>query len=156
MTNARLSQIDLQDSSGRAPPPETEQEQRVAIFDLLEDNNFALPDGPDGPYRLKLDHSDGRLSFRITTETGADASQFTVSLGPLRQVVKDYTQICQSYYEAVRSKAPAEIEALDDARRSIHAVGASDLMDRMAPKATMDEPTARRLFTLVCALTTSG
>lgn len=153
--NARLSWIALDDSTGRAPPPEIEQEQRVAIFDLLEDNSFILPEGPGGPYRLKLGHSKGKLSFDLTTDAGLPAAAFTISLGPLRQVIKDYAQICESYYDAIRSSAPAQIEALDDARRNIHIEGARLLVERMEGKATLDEPTARRLFTLIFALLAS-
>ena len=149
---ARLYDVILDTGNARAPSPELEQEQRVAVFDLLEENAFTLPDAPEGPYRLVLGRAGRKLDFQLSTQSGDSAAGFTLSLGPVRQIVKDYGQICESYFEAVRSKPPAEIEALDEARRAIHLEGASALRETLTGKAEIDEPTARRLFTLVCAL----
>ncbi|MEM7296104.1 MAG: UPF0262 family protein, partial [Pseudomonadota bacterium] len=101
----RLTHIDLDDRNLPPPTPEIEQERRVAIFDLLEENSFALPardgrDVPDGPYRLGLSIREGRLVFQITTDGHDPAGEFHLSLGPFRQVVKDYFQICESYFQA--------------------------------------------------------
>lgn len=149
---SRLSDVVLDLADGVAPDPNLEQERRVAVFDLLEQNTFTLPEGPKGPYKLRLAQRDGQLVFDLATERGRPAAAFRLSLGPLRQVVKDYAQICGSYYEAVVSKPPAEIEALDEARRGIHREGAQMLQDRLEGKAHVDDETARRLFTLVCVL----
>lgn len=152
----RLCDLIVATASDRAPPPELEQEQRVAVFDLLEENRFEPVGAPEGPYRLTLGLSGSKLAFDLVTASGAPAASFPVSVGPLRQIVKDYTQICRSYYEAVRSKAPAEIEALDEARRAIHHEGAEALSSALEGKAKVDGPTARRLFTLVCAMMAGG
>lgn len=149
---ARLCSIDVADGTSVAAPPEIEQERRVAIFDLLEDNHFELTGAPAGPYRLTLGAERNKLRFALTDAEGVPASDFTVSLAPLRQVVKDYGQICSSYYEAVRTQSPAEIEALDEARRAIHGEGGRLLRERLEGRAELDEGTARRLFTLLCAL----
>ncbi len=157
MTNARLCHVEIDDSGLAPPTPEIEQERRVAIFDLLEDNRFALParddrEPPDGPYRLRLAIDEGRLVFDIGDERGAPVAAFHLSLGPFRQVVKDYFQICESYFEAVKRLPPSQIEAIDMARRGIHNEGARLLQERLAGKAEVDAPTARRLFTLICVL----
>jgi len=152
----RLSDVVLDAAGGRAPPPEIEQERKVAIFDLLEDNRFEPVGAPDGPYKLRLGLAEGRLAFALTTEAGGPAASFSLSLGPLRQVIKDYGKICTSYYEAVRSRPPAEIETLDEARRAIHGEGARTLAEGLDGKAILDEATAKRLFTLVCALGAEG
>ncbi len=156
MTN-RISHIEIDDSGLKAPTPEIEQERRVAIFDLLEDNSFALPargsaSVPTGPYHLLLAIRDRRLVFDIDTAEGADAAEFHLSLGPFRQVVKDYFQICESYFDAVKKLPPSQIEAIDMARRGIHNEGARVLQERMEGKADVDIDTARRLFTLICVL----
>ena len=39
---SRISQIDLDDRNLPPPTPEIEQERKVAIFDLIEDNSFCL------------------------------------------------------------------------------------------------------------------
>ena len=116
-----ISRISLDDSNLPPPTPEIDQERKVAIFDLLESNSFALPardeaPPPNGPYRLELSIRDRRLVFDLTTEEKVKAAEFHLSLGPFRQVVKDYFQICESYFEAVKTLPPSQIETIDMAR----------------------------------------
>lgn len=154
---SHIAAIDLDDSNLAPPTPEIEQERKVAMFDLLEDNSFALPargdrDVPAGPYNLHLSIKEKRLVFSLTTANAEPAAQFLLSLGPFRQVVKDYFQICESYFEAVKTLPPHQIETIDMARRGIHNEGARVLQDRLDGKADVDNDTARRLFTLICVL----
>ena len=156
MTNS-ICHIEIDDSNLPAPSPEMEQERRVALFDLMEDNSFALPardgrDIPPGPYRLHLAIREGRLVFDIDDAGARQVGEFHLSLGPFRQVVKDYHQICGSYFEAVKRLPPSQIEAIDMARRGIHNEGARILQERLDGKAIVDIDTARRLFTLICVL----
>lgn len=156
-----ICHIEIDDSNLPAPTPEIEQERKVAIFDLLEDNSFALPvreerELPAAPYRLGLAIRERRLVFDVDTEAGDDAAEFHLSLSPFRQVVKDYWQICESYYSAVKRLPPSQIEAIDMARRGIHDEGARVLQERLEGKAEVDHDTARRLFTLVCVLHFGG
>ncbi|MCA0271626.1 MAG: UPF0262 family protein [Proteobacteria bacterium] len=158
---SRICHIEIDDTNLPAPTPEVEQERKVAIFDLLEDNSFDLParaDGAkvDGPFRLALAIRDKRLVFDIGSEAGARLAEFHLSLSPFRQVVKDYFQICESYFEAVKRLPPAQIEAIDMARRGIHNEGARVLQERLDGKADLDIDTARRLFTLICVLHFGG
>ncbi len=154
---SRISQIELDDSNLPPPTPEIEQERKVAMFDLLEENSFTLPKrddriAPDGPYHVDLSIREKRLVFDITTESGEKASEFHLSLSPFRQVVKDYWAICESYFNAVKNMPPSQIETIDMARRGIHNEGARVLQERLEGKADVDTDTARRLFTLVCVL----
>lgn len=154
----RIARLEIDDSSLFAPSPEIEQERRVAVYDLLEDNSFAIPgrDGipaPEGPFALTLAVRDGRLVFDTATEDGAKVAEFHLSFGPFKQAVKDYFQICASYFDAVKKLPPSQIEAIDMARRGIHNEGARILQERLEGKADLDIDTARRLFTLVCVLT---
>jgi len=107
---------------------------------------------PAGPYRLGLAIRERRLVFDVQTEDAQPAAEFHLSLGPLRQVVKDYFQICESYFDAVKKLPPSQIEASDMARRGIHNEGARVLQERLEGKADVDIDTARRLFTLICVL----
>ncbi|MBV0912530.1 UPF0262 family protein [Anianabacter salinae] len=157
----RISHIDVDDANLPPPTPEIEQERRVAVFDLLEDNSFVIPardgrDAPDGPYHLGLAIRERRLVFDVKTETAADVAQFHLSLGPFKQAVKDYFQICESYFDAVKKLPPSQIEAIDMARRGIHNEGARILQERLEGKAEVDIDTARRLFTLICVLHWGG
>ena len=157
----RICAITLDDTGLATPTPEIEQERKVAMYDLLEDNSFALPvrDGrpvPAGPYALALSIRERRLVFDIRTEAQDLAGEFHLSLGPFRQVVKDYFQICESYFSAVKSLPPSQIETIDMARRGIHNEGARVLQERLQGKALVDTDTARRLFTLICVLHFGG
>lgn len=159
--SGRLCHIEVDDAGLPAPTPEIEQERRVAIFDLLEDNSFAPVgregrDVPTGPYRLRLAIRERRLVFDITTEAGAELAEFHLALSPFRQVVKDYFQICEAYFDAVKRLPPGQIEAIDMARRGIHNEGARVLQERLDGKAEVDTDTARRLFTLICVLHFGG
>ncbi|WP_370158940.1 UPF0262 family protein, partial [Salipiger bermudensis] len=121
---SHISQIDLDDGNLPPPTPEIEQERRVAMFDLMEENSFTLPvrDGrevPAGPYKLGLAIREKQLVFDIATEADEKAAEFHLSLSPFRQVVKDYVQICKSYCDAVKPAAPSQIETIDMARRGI-------------------------------------
>jgi uncharacterized protein (UPF0262 family) len=153
---SRLASVAIDDAALPPPTPEIEQERRVAIFDLLEDNAFALPEGRmPGPYDLMLAIRERRLVFEVDAE-GERAAEFHLSLGPFRQVVKDYFQICEAYFSAVKTMPPSQIEAIDMARRGIHDEGARILLERLEGKASVDSATARRLFTLICVLHFGG
>ncbi|MEC8294162.1 MAG: UPF0262 family protein [Pseudomonadota bacterium] len=158
---SRISHIALDDRNLPPPTPEIEQERKVAMFDLLEDNSFALParadrEVPVGPYHLDLSIKDKRLVFDINTEDAQKAAEFHLSLSPFRQVVKDYWAICESYFDAVKNMPPSQIETIDMARRGIHNEGARILQERLDGKAEIDLDTARRLFTLICVLHFGG
>ncbi|WP_126974701.1 UPF0262 family protein [Frigidibacter oleivorans] len=153
----RIARIEIDDAGLPPPTPEIEQERRVAVFDLLEDNSFRLPGrgdqpAPPGPFVLALAMREGRLVFDTATEDGEKLAEFQLSMGPFRQAVKDYFQICASYFDAVKRLPPSQIEAIDMARRGIHNEGARILIERLEGKAEFDIDTARRLFTLICVL----
>lgn len=158
---SRIAHIEIDDSNLAPPTPEIEQERKVAVFDLLEDNSFTLPPRedrvvPGGPYNLTLAIREKRLVFDIKTEANDPAGEFHLSLGPFKQVVKDYFQICESYFDAVKTLPPSQIETIDMARRGIHMEGSRILQERLEGKAEIDIDTARRLFTLICVLHFGG
>ncbi|RIY00723.1 UPF0262 family protein [Aureimonas flava] len=147
----KLIAVDLDETVGRASP-DVEHERAVAIFDLIEENVFE-PEGLEGGrFRLKLALADRRLVFEIADETGHALAAHHLSLTPFKRVIRDYFLICDSYYEAIRSSTPSQIEAIDMGRRGIHNDGSDLLRERLAGKITLDKDTARRLFTLICVL----
>ncbi len=129
-----------------------EHERKVAIFDLLEDNSFQPIGSDGGPYHLRLGIEDGRLVFDIRVDGDAPHGRIILALSPFRKIVKDYFEICDSYYQAIKTATPSKIEAIDMGRRAIHNEGSTLLKERMAGKVEMDFDTARRLFTLICVL----
>ncbi|WP_045364959.1 UPF0262 family protein [Methyloceanibacter caenitepidi] len=154
---ARLLAVTLDEASLGRDSVEVEHEREVAIFDLLEKNNFLLEgDGLDGPYTLHLSLADNRLVFAISDEDGNALQQIMLSLSPFRRIVKDYFLICDSYYAAIKTQPASKIEAIDMGRRGLHDEGSQLLLERLKGKVTVDIATARRLFTLLCALHWKG
>ena len=152
----RLIDITLDQTIGRAAP-DIEHERAVAIFDLLEQNSFKpVGDTQPGPYQLNLSLADNKLVFQITRENGDDVAAHILSLGPFRRIVRDYYMICESYYEAIKTAAPGQIETIDMARRGVHNDGSETLQARLDGKIEIDFDTARRLFTLICVLHWKG
>ena len=153
----RLIDVELDEAGLATPTPEVAQERKVAIFDLLEENSFTLArDAAAGPYRLKLAVRERRLVFDVRTEADEPAAEFHLSLSPFRQIIKDYFQICESYFDAVKKLPASQIEAIDMGRRGIHNEGARVLKERLEGKVEVDDPTSRRLFTLICVLHFKG
>ncbi|MBV9510774.1 MAG: UPF0262 family protein [Caulobacteraceae bacterium] len=149
-SNHRLQSIVLDDASLASASRDQDHERQVAIFDLLEANYFAPDGAAAGPYDLKIALIDNRLALDIT---GPGYSfRHLLSLTPFRRVIKDYFMVCESYYDAIRNATPAQIEALDMGRRGLHNEGSELLRERLDGKVATDLDTARRLFTLICAL----
>ncbi|TBW38823.1 UPF0262 family protein [Siculibacillus lacustris] len=153
---ARLVAVELDEASIARGSADVEHERATAIWDLVEDNRFAPVGHDGGPYRLKLGLVDNRLAFAITTETGEAVAVHLLSLTPFRRIVKDYFFVCDSYFAAIRTASPSKIEAIDMGRRGLHNDGSQVLVDRLAGKIDIDFDTARRLFTLICALRWKG
>ncbi|MCE7026673.1 UPF0262 family protein [Jiella avicenniae] len=150
--SGRLIDVELDETIGRATP-DVEHERNVAIFDLVEENVFDPVGAPEGAkFKLKLSLVDKRLVFDIRDEAGETLVTHILSLTPFRKVIRDYFMICDSYYEAIRSATPQQIEAIDMGRRGIHNDGSQTLMERLKGKIEVDLDTARRLFTLICVL----
>lgn len=148
----RLSAIHLDQSAGAAHSRELGQEREIAIYDLLHANSFIPETSPGGPYALTLAIRENRLVFDIALEDGTRHGRVILSLSPFRKIIKDYFLICESYHRAVRDARPSAVEALDMGRRGLHDEGANLLTDRLKGKIGVDFDTARRLFTLICAL----
>ena len=148
----RILDILLDEQSVARRSPEVEHERAVALFDLLEENDFCLVGGEPGPYRLRLGVFEQRLVFSIHDASDEKLRDIVLSLTPFRKVVKDYFLVCESYYAAIKKLGPSQIEALDMGRRGLHNEGSDLLRERLAGKIEVDHDTARRLFTLICAL----
>ena len=148
----RIIDIVLDEQSVARRSPEVEHERAVALFDLIEDNDFHLVRGAPGPYRLRIGVFEQRLVFDIRDSADRKLRDIVLSLTPFRKLVKDYFLVCESYYVAIKKLGPAQIEAIDMGRRGLHNEGSELLRERLAGKIEFDHDTARRLFTLICAL----
>jgi uncharacterized protein (UPF0262 family) len=153
MSDHRIVDISLDDKSVIRRSPEVEHELNVAVYDILESNSFEPIGRYKGPYRLYLSIEDRRrLVFALADENDTPQGRVVLPLVPFRRIVRDYFQICESYYDAIKRLSPSQIETLDMARRAIHNEGSQILIERLEEKVILDDETARRLFTLVCVL----
>ena len=150
-STARLVKIDLDERSLARANADIEYERKIAVYDLLEKNSFDPVGDLEGPYELALSVVDRRLVFEVMREGGEKIGSVHLSLMPLRKTIKDYFLLCESYHEAIRNAAPAQIETVDMARRSMHNEGSDILRERLNDKIVIDHNTARRLFTLICS-----
>ena len=154
-TNRNVGVALDEEAIGRAEP-DIEHERAIAIYDIVEANTFALPGHEGGPYALHISLVDKRLCLDIRTADGAALMAHHLSLTPFRRVIRDYEMVCDSYYQAIRSASPAQIEAIDMGRRGLHNEAAELLMQRLDGKVEVDFDTARRIFTLIFALHWKG
>ena len=157
----RLCRVALVEDRPRARTPEIQQELDVAIFDLTEDNRFKpVPrEGQEiaaGPYKLGIGMAERMLVMDIRTEDDTQVAELHLSLSPLRGIIKDHFAICEQYFDAVKRLPPSKIEAIDMGRRGLHNEGAEILRDRLNGRIETDADTARRLFTVICALQFMG
>lgn len=152
----RLQSVILDGDSIGAGSPDQEHERQIAIYDLIEENVFGLPNIAAGPYELKLSMQDSKLVFEISDAAGVQRAVHILSLTPFRRTLRDYFMICESYYQAIRTQTATQIEAIDMGRRGLHNEGAELLLERLNGKIVSDLDTARRLFTLITALHWKG
>jgi len=156
----RIAHISLDEETILWRNADVEQERRVAIYDLIEENTFkpirSAERGAKGPYRLRLSVQDGRLAMEISDKDEQPLETLLIGLARFRRPIREYFAICDSYYQAIRKATPAEIETIDMARRGIHNNAAELLVERLEGKVETDFATARRLFTLICVLHIKG
>ena len=160
MADPRILDVTLDERTILWRSADIEQERRIAIYDLLEDNHFAPQrahaDGYAGPYKLHISVEEGRLALAIKRADDTPLETIVLGLARFRRPIRDYFAICDSYYQAIRNATPAQIETVDMARRGIHNDAAELLRTALDGKIEVDFDTARRLFTLICVLHIKG
>ncbi|HXF55371.1 MAG TPA: UPF0262 family protein [Hyphomicrobiaceae bacterium] len=156
LSRSRLIAITLDQATIGRSNANIDHEREVAIYDILDANTFALAGRDDGPYKLALSIVDDRLVFSVGNETVPALVTHMLSLTSLRKVIKDYFAVCDTYYDAIRSAPPSRIQSIDMGRRALHDEGSRILIERLKGKIEVDYDTARRLFTLICALHWKG
>ena len=128
-------------------------DREQAVADLLSGNSFDPAGLPAGPYRLHLDLREGRLWLDIRDAADRSLHGLALSLSPFRRLVKDYRMVVEAHEAAVTADShDSRVQTIDMGRRGLHDEGAALLRARLDGKVATDEETARRLFTLICAL----
>ena len=150
-TRPALRQVLLDGEALTRLSPLLEADRARAVADLEAEGDF-LPRGVTAPFILRLSIQEGRLVFDIRDEADEPLAGIVLALGPFRSLIKDYQLLVDSYGTAIEEGREARIQAIDMGRRGLHNEGAELLLQRLAGKASMDQETARRLFTLVCVM----
>lgn len=150
--NRKLIKIEISHDPRRVIQPEYAHEEAVAIYDILDDNLFYLQEA-DGPYHLILSTDNRHVHFDVRSADAQPLKGFIMALGPFRRIMRDYYDVCNHYYDAIRTKSPTQIQAIDMGRRALHNEGSDLLQERLGNYLTTDNMTARRLFTLIYVLT---
>jgi uncharacterized protein (UPF0262 family) len=150
--HGRLARVVLDGESLTRLSPVFEADRAQAVADLQAENQFTLLGKDNGPYVLHLSIQQGRLVLDIRRDDDEPLAGVVLALGPFRRLMKDYRLLVESYAEAVEEGREARIQAIDMGRRGLHNEGAQLMLQRLAGKVAIDFDTARRLFTLVCAL----
>jgi uncharacterized protein (UPF0262 family) len=150
MADDRLQSVVIDEALMASATRDQDQERQIAIYDLLEGNVFKPEGAEGGPFDLSLGLVENRLAFDV--KGPGYERRHLLSLSPFKGVLKDYFMVCESYYQAIRGATPMQIETLDMGRRGLHDEGSTLLQARLAGKIEVDHDTARRLFTLICAL----
>ena len=150
----RLVTVTLDPNTITSIDPDEVHEWRIAIYDLLEDNSFRPARvSATGPFALHMSIIGNSIVLDVRNpETFQPIAAHYLSLTPFRRLIRDYFRIRDAYYEAIRSAQPFQIETVDMARRGMHNEAAELLRTRLTNKLIIDLNTARRLFTLICAV----
>jgi uncharacterized protein (UPF0262 family)/protein-tyrosine-phosphatase len=150
----RLVTVTLDPNTITSINPDEVHEWRIAIYDLLEDNSFRPARvSATGPFALHMSIIGNSIVLDVRhPETFQPIAAHYLSLTPFRRLIRDYFRIREAYYEAIRSAQPFQIETVDMARRGLHNEAAELLRTRLTNKLIIDLNTARRLFTLICAV----
>jgi len=155
-TNQKISEITLDEHSVVRRSPQVEHERKAAIYDLIEDNYFSPVGEFEGPFNLILRIEENRLVFNVCNIQDEQLTTLSLTLSAFRSLIREYFMVCESYYHAIKTMSPSQIETIDMGRRSLHNEGAELLQRRLQGKVKINEPTARRLFTLLCVLHIRG
>ena len=151
-TESRLVKVTLDERTLAPASAPIEHERKAAIHDLVDENYFALTEGAAGPYELRLGIVETRLVFDVRSQTGEPVAMFELPLAPLSKIMRDYFIVYDSYFRAIKTLTASQIETIDVGCRSLHDEGAAEVRDSLSDRVDIDLGTARRLFTLICAL----
>jgi uncharacterized protein (UPF0262 family) len=151
-TTGRLTRIVLEGEPLHRISATQNADREQAVMDLQAENEFYPTSQPELQSILHLSVQQGRLVFDIRDAQDTPVIAVMLALGPFKMLIKDYQMLLDSYASAVAEGREAKIQAIDMGRRGLHNEGAELMIARLEGKVMIDFATARRLFTLVCAL----
>ena len=85
----KLLFIHIQQDRSKRVSPERIHEQEVAVYDLLDENQFDVCE-KTGPYHLYLKTDLRHVYFDVRDQKETALSGFVMALGPFRRIMRDY------------------------------------------------------------------
>jgi len=144
-----IKKISFEESNSHSLNVENDKDIKVAIYDIIEDNSFKLLGSDIYEYTLEVLFTENILKMSVNSaSTKTNLKTFSINMGSLNRVLKDYIKLCNSYYESIKSAPVQKVEALDMGRRSLHDDASYDLINKLKENIDMDFTTARRFITL--------
>ena len=123
---------------------------KIAVNDIIEDNDFHVLDIDEKEYSIKLEIIENMLVLDLqSTKTNKIYKSISINLNSINKILKEYILLCNSYYDAIKSAPIQKVEALDMGRRSLHDDASHELLAKLKQYAYMDFSTARRFTTLL-------
>jgi uncharacterized protein (UPF0262 family) len=150
--SGRLIRVVLDGQALHRLSPLQEADRAQAVIDLETENSFSVVQAPLPQSILHLSIQEGRLVFDIRNAEDQPVLALGLAMGPFKMLIKDYQMLLDSYAGAIAEGREAKIQAIDMGRRGLHNEGATLMQARLEGKVKIDFDTARRLFTLLCAL----
>ena len=145
-----IKKISFEESNSHSLNVENDKDIKVAIYDIIEDNSFKLLGSDIYEYTLEVLFTENILKMSVNSaSTQTNLKTFSINMGSLNRVLKDYIKLCNSYYESIKSAPLQKVEALDMGRRSLHDDASHDLINKLKEHIDMDFTTARRIITLL-------
>lgn len=147
-----ILEFDLIEDEDSARSPLLREERRKAMQDLVEASDFSLVKYPGCDCKVALAVENNQMLFKFRSKDDEEMMTLALSPRPYKKHIQDYFAMVESY-ESIRAEGNLyKLETVDMARRAIHNEAAELLTERLSDKVHMDFDTARRLFTLICAL----
>ena len=129
---------------------EKDNDVKVAIYDIVNDNVFYLLDFKEKEYNMNIKIIENLLILNLlTNDTSKALTQISLNLKSINKILKEYVALCNSYYDAIKSAPVQKVEALDMGRRSLHDDASHELLAKLEQYAYMDFNTARRFITFL-------
>lgn len=148
---AALTDVLVDDVTWRCATRARRAEWTLAISELVEEAVLRTSAAVDALRAYFLIESSA-VSVSFVDARGVEVGRLAVNRQTIAPVFREYMKILRSLSQGDLAEVSPHYEALDIARRLVHD-DAAELLQRHSDAVYPDQPTARRMFTLLVLLT---
>lgn len=148
---AALTDVLVDDVTWRCATRARRAEWTLAISELVEEAVLRTSAAVDALRAYFLIESSA-VSVSFVDARGVEVGRLAVNRLTIAPVFREYMKILRSLSQGDLAEVSPHYEALDIARRLVHD-DAAELLQRHSAAVYPDQPTARRMFTLLVLLT---